>query len=537
MTMVTKHLYDVRIYMAGSGIVTIDWGNSKVDTFTLLPEYKNWRKHCFFFEEELCMSEEEPCMSEDLETKKRHRIASIKQKYFGQDSRIQNSRIVKIVGENITHLHCSNSKLTYLNVSENTALKYLICDHNKLINLDVHKNKKLTELNCRRNQLMDLYVGKNQMLTNLDCSGNQLTSLDVSESTILSRLICYRNPLTSLDVSRNTKLSELDCSWAQLTNLDVSENTALTSLIYNYNQLDSPTVNKQKSEKPQTRKKTDNGFADIVGMSELKTKLKNEVIDLLNDPEGAKLYNLPMPNGMLLYGPPGCGKTFFAKKFAEETQFNYKYVNPSELASIYVHGSQEKIGELFKEARRNAPFIICLDEVSSILPKRDNARDHHQIGEVDEFLTQINNCGEDGVFVIATTNFPQNIDEALLRAGRLGIKIYVSPPDYEARKGLFEMLVKKIPNDSKINFDELANLTENYVTSDIRAIVEAVAHGCRESRANVTMDMLVNNIKNTTATVSIELIKKHEKIRSQMEGKDTESVRTPIGFPTQSSVQ
>ena len=266
-----------------------------------------------------------------------------------------------------------------------------------------------------------------------------------------------------------------------------------------------------------SQKKNGGGFADIVGMQQLKDQLKNEVIDLINDPEGAKLYNISMPNGMLLYGPPGCGKTFFAEKFAEETQFNYKYINPSDLGSIYIHGAQEKISKLFDEARKNAPFVICLDEVSSLFPKRDTAREH-QVGEVDEFLTQINNCGQDGVFVIATTNFPQNIDEALLRAGRLGIKIYVSPPDYEARKGLFEMYVNKIPKDFGIDFDELAKLTENFVTSDIRAIVEAVAHECRKSRSRITMGMLIDKIKNYKPTVPIMLIKEHEKIRDEMEG-------------------
>jgi len=269
--------------------------------------------------------------------------------------------------------------------------------------------------------------------------------------------------------------------------------------------------------KPIPPKQSGGGFADIVGMQQLKDRLKNEVIDLLNDPEGAKMYNISMPNGMLLYGPPGCGKTFFAEKFAEETQFNYKYINPSDLGSIYIHGAQEKISKLFNEARENAPFVICLDEVSSLFPKRNSAH-NHQVGEVDEFLTQINNCGKNGVFVIATTNFPQNIDEALLRSGRLGIKIYVSPPDYEARKGLFEMYVNKIPKDFGIDFDELAKLIENYVTSDIRAIVEAVAHECRKSRLRITMEMLIDKIKNYKPTVPFELIKEHEKIRDEMEG-------------------
>jgi len=270
-----------------------------------------------------------------------------------------------------------------------------------------------------------------------------------------------------------------------------------------------------------------NGFADIAGMQPLKEQLKNDVIDLINDPEGAKMYNIAMPNGMLLYGPPGCGKTFFAEKFAEETNFNYKYINPGELASIYIHGTQEKIQTLFNEARKNAPFIICLDEVSSIFPKREHAREH-QVGEVDEFLTQLNNCGKDGVFVIATTNFPQNIDKAVLRAGRLEIKIYVPPPDNAARKALFEMYLKEIPTDFGIDYEKLSTLTENYMSSDIRSIVDTVARNCRKDRTRITMEKLETRINLQKPSVSLDDIKKHEKIRDEMMGIEPEIRK--IGF-------
>jgi len=270
------------------------------------------------------------------------------------------------------------------------------------------------------------------------------------------------------------------------------------------------------------------GFDAIAGMQQLKDQLKNDVIDLINDPEGAAMYNIAMPNGMLLYGPPGCGKTFFSEKFAEETLFNYRYVNPSELGSIYIHGSQGKIRALFDEARKNAPFIICLDEVSSIFPKRRDAREH-QVGEVDEFLTQLNNCGKEGVFVIATTNFPDNIDEAVLRTGRLEIKIYVPPPDYDARKALFEMYLKEIPNDSfSIDYEKLSKLTENYVSSDIKSIVDVVARNCRKNRIRVTMEMLTEKIKNTIPSVKISTIEEHEEIRKRFESGGTKRKR--IGF-------
>lgn len=94
------------------------------------------------------------------------------------------------------------------------------------------------------------------------------------------------------------------------------------------------------------------GFSAVAGMESLKKRLKEDVIDIITQSEEAKKYGLTIPNGMLLYGPPGCGKTFIAEKFAEEAAYNYKYVKTSDLASVYLHGSQTKIAELFDEAHK-----------------------------------------------------------------------------------------------------------------------------------------------------------------------------------------
>ena len=109
-----------------------------------------------------------------------------------------------------------------------------------------------------------------------------------------------------------------------------------------------------EGSRPAAAKKKGGGFADVAGMEDIKALMRKKIIDVLKDPELAEKYRIQIPNGMLLYGPPGCGKSFIAEKFAEEAGWNYKLIKSSDLASTYIHGSQEKIGQLFDEARKNA---------------------------------------------------------------------------------------------------------------------------------------------------------------------------------------
>ena len=256
-------------------------------------------------------------------------------------------------------------------------------------------------------------------------------------------------------------------------------------------------VNKSKTETKKAIKKQGAGFSAIAGMQALKNELHNDVIDLLRDTEGAKEYEVSIPNGMLLYGPPRCGKTFFAERFAEEAGFNYKFIRSSDLASIYIHGSQEKIGELFKEARDNAPMIICFDEIDALVPSRDKLNSASQSGEVNEFLTQLNNCGEQGIFVIGTTNYPQGIDTAILGAGRMDIKIYVPVPDFKAREAMFKLYLKNKPVDFSIDYGKLSELTKNYASGDIVLIIQKASRMQRKSRERITQLLLEQVIKDT----------------------------------------
>jgi len=276
------------------------------------------------------------------------------------------------------------------------------------------------------------------------------------------------------------------------------------------------------------------GFSAIAGMKKLKDQLKNDVIDVIENPEEYKKHNLGLPNGMLLYGPPGCGKTFFAERFAEEAGYNFMKVISSDIASIYIHGSQEKIGNLFKEAREKAPTILYFDELDAMVPDREKLNNQSQSGEVNEFLSQLDNIGESGVFVIGSTNKPDLIDKAVLRAGRLEKWFYIPPPDLEARKSMFELYLKDRPLDFGIDYSKLAELTENYVSSDIKLLIdEASRKTIRDKTKRISMETLEFIIKNQRPTVPLSELKKYEEMRRKIEediDENKSNDRPIIGF-------
>ncbi len=254
------------------------------------------------------------------------------------------------------------------------------------------------------------------------------------------------------------------------------------------------------------------GFDQIAGMDDLKELLYHDVILPLQEKELYAQYRLSIPNGMLLYGPPGCGKTFIAEKFAEEVGFSFFSIKPSDVASTYIHGTQEKIKELFEKARKNAPSLIFIDEVDALMPSRDGDLQHNVSSEVNEFLAQMTGCGKDDVFLIAATNRPDKIDSAILRTGRLDKLFYLAPPDRVARKKMFTLHLTGRPLED-VNPEKLAETTENYVSSDITFLVDEAARQALKERGPVRQEHLEDVIKKHQPSLSRRQLKIFEKFK------------------------
>jgi len=213
MTMTTEISGHMGIRMAGSGTVTIDWGDgTEIETHTLQAYFDKWD-------------------------------VPLEHRFTHDYPNSTTSHTITIISDNVTHLSCHGYyQITSLDVSKNTVLEELQCNGNQLTSLDLSKNTKLTFLSCNQNQLKNLDLSKNTMLTVLFCEENLLTSLDLSKNILLKSIRCLNNRLASLDVSKNILLTYLVCDNNLIKNLDVSNHTDLTLLGCSGNQLTSLNV-------------------------------------------------------------------------------------------------------------------------------------------------------------------------------------------------------------------------------------------------------------------------------------------------------
>ena len=246
---------------------------------------------------------------------------------------------------------------------------------------------------------------------------------------------------------------------------------------------------------------------DVGDMAEVKQAVTETVLWPLQYPDTFTTLGVTAPHGLLLYGPPGCGKTFLVKAIAGSGQANVLSVKGAELLSKWVGESEKAVRELFRRAREAAPTLVFLDEVDALAPTRGQSTDGGTTDRVvAALLTELDGVESlHDVVVIGATNRPDLIDPALLRPGRLERLVYVPPPDAAARTAILTAAVKHVPLAEGIDLAALGGRTEGYSAADCAALVrEAALCAMRVSMSATTVTQAHLDTALTTVRPSLD---------------------------------
>lgn len=241
-----------------------------------------------------------------------------------------------------------------------------------------------------------------------------------------------------------------------------------------------------------------NGFDQVAGRDELKEQLRKEVMFALQNPEKAKLYQLLPVNGILLYGPPGCGKSLVAESLANELCFNYTLLKGSEFGNIYQPGAIDNLQRIIDAATVKAPFVLIIDEIEYLIP---NTGTETITKESVAVLSMLSDCAEKNILLVVTSNQPDQVDPFVMRPGCIDRVFFVPQPDFEARKDIFKKHLSNRPCD-EIDYDELAKLSEDFVAGDITETVNEAAMTAAYMDVPITQKILVDVLKYKNPTYS-----------------------------------
>jgi transitional endoplasmic reticulum ATPase len=261
-------------------------------------------------------------------------------------------------------------------------------------------------------------------------------------------------------------------------------------------------------------------FSDIAGLEDVKEEIYGRVIYPLKFPDKAKKYGMLPGGGILLFGPPGTGKTMIARAIANEVKAPFYTVKPSEIMSKWVGEAEKNIAALFKQARKHSLSVIFIDEIESLIPRRSTSGSTVMQRVVPQILAELEGFDapkRNPMLFIGATNEPWLIDSAVLRPGRFDELIYVGLPDREARRKILELNLEDKPLTDDVNLDELADMLEGYSGADIRNICANVAQEAFLDSVREDVDRaishadLVKTAKKARRSVTDKQLKKFEK--------------------------
>ncbi|GEO08115.1 AAA family ATPase [Segetibacter aerophilus] len=219
--------------------------------------------------------------------------------------------------------------------------------------------------------------------------------------------------------------------------------------------------------------KADINFDDVGGMNGIKKEIELKIIRPLQHPELYKAYGKKTGGGILLYGPPGCGKTYIAKATAGQVNARFISVGLSDILDMWVGNSEKNLHNIFEIARQNTPCVLFFDEIDALGASRSDMKQSSGRHLINQFLQELDGIDgdNDGVLILGATNTPWHLDSAFRRPGRFDRIIFIPPPDAEARESILKLKLKNKPIEA-IDYKGLASKIENYSGADIEAIID-----------------------------------------------------------------
>lgn len=246
------------------------------------------------------------------------------------------------------------------------------------------------------------------------------------------------------------------------------------------------------------------GFADVGGMEPLKDEIRMKIIHPLNHPELYRAYGKAIGGGILLYGPPGCGKTYLARATAGEINAGFLAVGIDDVLEMWIGNSERNLHALFEQARQNTPCVLFFDEVDALAASRSDLKASGGRQLINQFLAELDGIGarNEGVLVLAATNAPWHLDPAFRRPGRFDRILFVPPPDAPARAAILRLLCRGKPVQD-VDYEQLAKKTEHLSGADLKAVVDlAVEAKLREAmKAGLPRPLTTKDLLAAASTV------------------------------------